>query len=72
MNHSWLCCRRKKDHGRAEALLLAAWASGIQLPATAFETAQAALDEADGGIVGGADVEVSGAKEADQLLHMAM
>ena len=27
-----LWCRRKKDHGRAEALLLAAWGLGLRLP----------------------------------------
>lgn len=42
------CCRRKKDHGRAEALVLAAWASGIELPEAAFESAQAAIDAAEG------------------------
>ena len=26
------CFRRKKDHGRAEALLLAAWGLGLHLP----------------------------------------
>lgn len=25
-------CRRKKDHGRAEALLLLAWALGVRAP----------------------------------------
>lgn len=72
MDSTLLSLRRKKDHGRAEALLLAAWASGIQLPATAFETAQAALDEADAGTVAGLESEVAAAKEPDQLLHMAM
>ena len=52
--------------------MLAAWASGIQLPATAFETAQAALDEADAGTVGGLEVEVAVVREPDQLLHTAM
>jgi hypothetical protein len=32
-------CRRKKDHGRAEALLLVAWALGIRVPA-ASKTAE--------------------------------
>ena len=72
MDSNLLSRRRKKDHGRAEALLLAAWASGIQLPAPAFETAQAALDEADAGAVGGLEAEVAAVKEPDQLLHMAM
>ena len=52
--------------------MLAAWASGIQLPVTAFETAQAALDEADAGTVGGLEVEVAVVREPDQLLHTAM
>ena len=28
----WGNCRRKKDHGRAEALLIAAWALGVRAP----------------------------------------
>ena len=32
-------CRRKKDHGRAEALLIVAWALGIRVP-PASETAE--------------------------------
>ncbi len=37
--------RRKKDHGRAEALLLAAWASGIPLPEEAFQKAFGLADQ---------------------------
>lgn len=35
--------RRKKDHGRAESLLIAAWASGIAVPDHAFDAAFSAL-----------------------------
>lgn len=27
-----MSCRRKKDHGRAEALLIVAWALGVRFP----------------------------------------
>lgn len=45
------------DHGRAEALLLAAWASGIELPQSAFDAAQAAVD--------GAETAAAASKRAD-------
>lgn len=35
--------RRKKDHGRAEALLIAAWASQIPIPQTIFQAAFSTL-----------------------------
>jgi len=43
-------CRRKKDHGRAEALLIVAWALGIRVPPeldTAKKVATVGLSEAD-------------------------
>lgn len=30
-SHATLRCRRKKDHGRAEAMLIAAWALGLRI-----------------------------------------
>ena len=39
-------CRRKKDHGRAEALLIAAWASAIPISDAAFEAAFQSFDPA--------------------------
>ncbi len=55
-----LSCRRKKDHGRAEALLLAAWGIGVRrTTADVAATNAAALAELDDTVdclEGGTDV----------------
>ena len=47
----YLGCRRKKDHGRAEALLLAAWGIGVRRTTADVAAAKAAeiaeLDDTD-------------------------
>lgn len=41
--------RRKKDHGRAEAMLIAAWALGVRIaPEAAVEDAAALESEEEG------------------------
>jgi hypothetical protein len=40
-----LVTRRKKDHGRAEAMLIAAWALGVRTAPEAADEDAAALDE---------------------------
>ena len=49
-------CRRKKDHGRAEALLLAAWGLGVRM-----EPLAAGDDDDDDGAEG-----VAGGSEEDE------
>lgn len=40
-------CRRKKDHGRAEALLIAAWSLGCRAQAVAVAESEDAAGEED-------------------------
>lgn len=40
-------CRRKKDHGRAEALLMAAWAMGVRMQPIETSDSAAAAGEAE-------------------------
>ncbi len=61
-------CRRKKDHGRAEALLLAAWGIGFRRStvdaAAANAEALAELDDLDNGLN---DAEDSNSKPASTV-----
>ena len=55
-------CRRKKDHGRAEALLLAAWGVGVRRTSTASaSTEDDSLDE----------LEETDLSEFDSVAYMA-
>ncbi|KAK9837410.1 hypothetical protein WJX81_000483 [Elliptochloris bilobata] len=62
--------RRKKDHGRAEAMLIAAWGLGLRVAADSSESRSAAEAGAGGaGIAAAAELQSEGAAvEADVLL----
>ena len=65
-----LMCRRKKDHGRAEALLLLAWAVGIRAKSVVSDTDNS-IDSADVAEASGKDFDGMDEIERDVTLAIA-